>query len=91
MSFMDAITNNLKNGFSGADITVGEVLITLGVIGVVAAMTMPTLIKKYQQHVAVTQLKKAYTELNQAIKFSEAEYGGNKVSRNFLINIFYII
>ena len=64
---------SIKNGF-----TLAEVLITLGVIGVVAAMTMPTLIKKHQQHVAVTQLKKAYTELNQAIKFSEAEYGDIK-------------
>ena len=55
--------------------TLAEVLITLGVIGVVSAMTMPTLVKKHQQQVAVTQLKKAYSELNQAIKFSEAEYG----------------
>ena len=58
------------NGF-----TLAEVLITLGVIGVVSALTMPALIKKYQQHVTVTQLKKAYTELNQAVKFAEAEYG----------------
>ena len=36
MSFMDAITNNLKNGFSGADITVGEVLITLGITFIIA-------------------------------------------------------
>ena len=36
MSFMDAITNNLKNGFSGADITVGEVLITLGITFAIA-------------------------------------------------------
>ena len=55
--------------------TLAEILITLGVIGVVAAMTMPILIKKYQQQVTVTQLKKAYTELNQAVKFAEVEYG----------------
>lgn len=59
-----------KNGF-----TLAEILITLGVIGVVSALTMPTLIKKYQQHVTVTLLKKTYTELNQAVKFAEAEYG----------------
>jgi len=65
---MEVLVKNL--GF-----TLAEVLITLGIIGVVAALTLPTLIKKYQQHVTITQLKKAYSELNQAIKFSEAEYG----------------
>ena len=55
--------------------TLAEVLITLGIIGVVAAITMPNLIKKYQQTVAINQLKKVYTELNQAIKYSEAEFG----------------
>lgn len=59
-----------KKGF-----TLAEVLITLGVIGVVAAMTMPTVIRKYQQHVVINQLKKVYTELNQAIHYSEAEFG----------------
>lgn len=58
----------MKRGF-----TLAEVLITLGVIGVVSAMTLPVLVKKYQQHVAVTQLKKAYTILNQAFKMSEID------------------
>lgn len=60
----------MKKGF-----TLAEVLITLGVIGVVAAITLPTLIKNYQKQVTITQLKKAYTDLNQAVKFAEAEYG----------------
>ena len=33
--------------------TLAEVLITLAIIGVVAAMTMPVLIGKYQEHVTV--------------------------------------
>ncbi len=36
MSFRDAIENNLINGFSSADITVAEVLITLGITFVIA-------------------------------------------------------
>ncbi len=41
--------------------TLAEVLITLGIIGVVAAMTLPTLIAKYQEKVTVTKVKKAYS------------------------------
>ena len=37
--------------------TLAEVLITLGIIGVVVAMTMPTLINNYQKKLAVTRLK----------------------------------
>lgn len=39
--------------------TLAEVLITLGVIGVVAAMTLPTLIQNYQEQEYVNKLKKA--------------------------------
>ena len=52
-----------KNAF-----TLAEVLITLGIIGVVAAMTIPTLIKNYQREQTVTQLKKTYSMLSTAIQ-----------------------
>lgn len=55
--------------------TLAEVLITLGVIGVVSAITMPTLIKNHQKQVTVTKLKKAYSEISQAIKLSEVHNG----------------
>lgn len=55
--------------------TLAEVLITLGIIGVVAAMTLPTLIQKNQEKVAVTQLKKAYSVFAQAFLRAEAENG----------------
>ena len=58
-----------------AAFTLAEVLITLGIIGVVAAMTMPSLITNYQKKQTVTQLKKAYTELSQVIKSAEQENG----------------
>ena len=55
--------------------TLAEVLITLGVIGVVAAMTLPSVIKHYQQQATVSKIKKFYTTINQAIRQSEAENG----------------
>ena len=48
-----------------AAFTLAEVLITLGIIGVVAAMTLPTLISNYQKRVYVTQLKKSVSVLSQ--------------------------
>ena len=39
--------------------TLAEVLITLGIIGVVAALTLPSLITNYQKKQIVAQLKKA--------------------------------
>ena len=55
--------------------TLAEVLITLGIIGVVAALTMPSLGKNYQKKATVTQLKKAYSEIAQAIKLSQIQNG----------------
>ena len=43
-----------------------EVLITLAIIGVVAAMTIPTLISDYQEKVTVTKMKKMYSTLKNA-------------------------
>ena len=38
--------------------TLSEVLITLGIIGIIAAMTLPSLVGRYQEKVTVTRLKK---------------------------------
>ena len=48
--------------------TLAEVLITLGIIGVVAAMTLPTLVANYQKTVMVTQLKKEVNTLSNNFK-----------------------
>ena len=58
-----------------AAFTLAEILITLGIIGVVAAMTIPTLVANYQKKETVTALKKAYSQLSQAVKMSELENG----------------
>ena len=55
--------------------TLAEVLITLGIIGVVAAMTMPALIANYNNHITEVRLKKFYSIFNQAIQQSVAENG----------------
>ena len=60
--------------------TLAEVLITLAVIGVVAAMTIPTMVANYQKQQYVTQLKKAYTELSQALQQMMVDEGVEKVS-----------
>lgn len=55
--------------------TLAEVLITLAVIGVVAAMTIPTMVANYQKTQYVTQLKKSYTVIQQALKQIMASEG----------------
>lgn len=62
--------NNKKFAF-----TLAEVLITLGIIGVVAAMTMPSLIANYQEKQRVSQLKKVYSALSQAFVSAVQENG----------------
>ena len=64
-----------SNSQSKYAFTLAEVLITLGIIGVVAAMTMPVLIGNHQKSVTINRLKKVYTVLNQAYKLSENENG----------------
>ena len=55
--------------------TLDEVLITLGIIGVVAAMTMPSLIAAHRKHEVVTKLEKIYSVFNQAVRTSTVEHG----------------
>ncbi len=52
--------------------TLAEVLITLGIIGVVAAMTIPTLMNQTGQAEFKTGLKKMVSALNQAVTMNVA-------------------
>lgn len=58
--------------------TLAEVLITLGIIGVVAAITIPTLIQNHKRHVVETRLAKFYSVMNQAFEMAEAEHSDKK-------------
>ncbi|MCM1339347.1 MAG: type II secretion system GspH family protein [Muribaculaceae bacterium] len=60
----------MKKGFSLA-----EVLITLGIIGVVAAMTIPGLLSKYEEKATVSRVLKVYSVLDNAYKALLDEYG----------------
>ena len=57
----------LKKTIGMGGFTLAEVLITLGIIGVVAAMTMPTLINSTQGAQYKTAFKKSLTVLSQAV------------------------
>ncbi len=81
--------------------TLAEVLITLGIIGVVAAMTIPNTIAQYKNKVYATQLKKFCSEFSQAITSYQNQTGASDltaaglVSQNalddFVINQFRIV
>lgn len=64
----------LYNKFNTA-FTLAEVLITLGIIGIVAAMTLPAIIQKNQKLEATARLKKFYSSMQQAILLSENDNG----------------
>lgn len=55
--------------------TLSEVLITLGIIGVVVAFTFPVLISKYQEQVIISKYKKMYSTLSNAYNLAIAENG----------------
>ena len=55
--------------------TLAEVLITLGIIGVVAAMTLPTLIQNHQKQTYVVGLQKAMNTTSNMFKKMQADEG----------------
>jgi prepilin-type N-terminal cleavage/methylation domain-containing protein len=58
-----------------AGFTLAEVLITIAIVGVVAALTIPTLVKNYQKRVIEVNLKKTYAEISNIMRQSEADNG----------------
>jgi len=59
-----------KRGF-----TLAEVLITLAIIGVIAAITIPGIVANHQKRALETQFAKAYRTLSQAVNLAIAEHG----------------
>ena len=53
--------------------TLAEVLITLGIIGVVAAITLPNLMTAYKARVLRSQFMKSYSLIQQSYKMMEAD------------------
>ncbi|MBQ8460560.1 type II secretion system protein [bacterium] len=83
------VAEGLVRGGKSAAFTLAEVLITLGVIGVVAAMTIPTLIANINGQRYRSQFKKSISTLNQAVRMNQANYDTNFADeniRNILLN-----
>lgn len=59
-----------KNGF-----TLAEVLITLGIIGIVAALTLPFLLPKIEKMKTEARLAKFYSTIQGALNTSTAKHG----------------
>ena len=55
--------------------TLAEVLVTLVIIGVIAAMTIPTLINKTEKQEFVSKFKKNYSVFSSALKMAQAQNG----------------
>ena len=69
-----------------AGFTLAEVLITLGILGVVIAMTLPTVVGKYKKQATISQLKKAYTVLSQMVLQAQEDNGGAYFSTSDTVN-----
>ena len=67
-----------KKGF-----TLSEVLITLGVIGVVVAMTLPSVINKFRAKALETSFKKSYSNINKAFLNTKIELASDSVYKDF--------
>lgn len=80
-AFTLAEPGTLCNNFGRAGFTLAEVLITLGIIGVVAAMTLPTLIQQHQKQVYVTGLKKGLSTVQNMVTKMMADEGVSDVSQ----------
>ena len=70
VTHVDKFRNYRKTAF-----TLAEVLITLGIIGVVAALTLPALVQRQQEKAAAVKLKKAYSVISNAFNLAKNEHG----------------
>lgn len=68
--FRAATQKKQQRGF-----TLAEVLITLGIIGVVAAMTIPAVVNKYQKAVFLNRIKTTNAILSEVMTRAVADYG----------------
>ena len=65
--------------------TLAEVLITLGIIGVVASLTLPSVIHQYRKKALETQFKTAYSFINQALVMTKQDLGSNSLFDDYTV------
>jgi len=56
-------------------VSLAEIIIVLVIIGVVAALTLPSFLNNYNEHQTVVRLNDTYSVLTQAVKMMIAEHG----------------
>ena len=77
--------------------TLSEVLITLGIIGIIVALTLPNIIADYRDKADVMKVKQAYSLISQALNSAIAKNGDitswNNISnvRNYLATEMQVI
>ena len=67
--------------------TLAEILVTLGIIGVVAAMTIPSLMTNVQKKIYVNQLKVAYATIQEGFRRMMADDQTNELAGTELYSI----
>ena len=89
--------NCCRGGGKGLAFTLAEVLITLGIIGVVAALTLPNLVANYKKQVLATQLKAEVNIIENSFRKILANEGVDNLSntplfygRGFVDKDYYI-
>ena len=87
-SFLDTVFSRFTSHFSRKRVafTLAEVFITLGIIGVVASLTLPSVIHKYKTEVLKTQFKKSYSSLSQAVLLAREDIGVTNFKSYCVIN-----
>ena len=55
--------------------TLAETLITLVIIGVVSAITVPVLQVKHQKQQTIVELKKAFSDISRAVVMARMDFG----------------
>ena len=76
--FLEMIFSRFTSHFSlkrKVAFTLAEVLITLGIIGVVAALALPTLIEQHEKKATAVKLEKFYSIMSQAVLLMENKDG----------------
>lgn len=64
--------------------TLAEVLITIGIIGVVATLTIPSLVANYRKKVYIASLQRSYNEVSNALAMAMAQEDAENISETSL-------
>lgn len=66
--------------------TLSEVLVTMSIIGVISALTVPTLVNSYQRKAQALQLRKTVSDIENAVDMLITEEGKTKFSATSYYN-----